>query len=154
MHRQPAEAAVENADHPESLSITGPCDAILTPTPASMAGARRSPSRTAYALELRLWIDSKPEAPDDDWYKDFGSFKICGKGALPKTFLLSGQAAKGKAVSQSRGKPTVTQTFKRFPASFQPITGINPRNPEIHPLSSKQDRRGVALCFRLPAPET
>src|ERR1035437_1538525 len=102
---------------------------------------------------LRLWIDSKPEVPEDDWYKDFGSFKICGKGALPKTFLLRGQAAKGKAVSQSRGKPTVTRTFKRFPASFQPITGINPRNPEIHPLSSKQDRRGVALCVRLPAPE-
>lgn len=47
---------------------------------------------------LRLWIDSKPEVPEDDWYKDFGSFKICGKGALPKTFLLRGQAAKGKAV--------------------------------------------------------
>src|ERR1039457_7542631 len=75
------------------------------------------------------------------------------KAPCRKTFLLSGQAAKGKAVSQSRGKPTVTQTFKRFPASFQPITGINPRNPEIHPLSSKQDRRGVALCVRLPAPE-
>jgi hypothetical protein len=47
----------------------------------------------------------------------------------------------------------MTQTFKRFPASFQPITGINPLNPEIHPLSLKQDRRGVALCVRLPAPE-
>ena len=130
-------------------SLPPPGTSTINPT----AGARRSPSRTAYALELRLWIDSKPEVPEDDWYKDFGSFKICGKGALPKTFLLRGQAAKGKAVSQSRGKPTVTQTFKRFPASFQPITGINPRNPEIHPLSSKQDRRGVALCVRLPAPE-
>ena len=48
--------------------------------------------------QLRLWIDSKPEVPEDDWYKDFGSFKICGKGPLPKTFLLRGQAAKGKAV--------------------------------------------------------
>ena len=47
---------------------------------------------------LRLWIDSKPEVPEDDWYKDFGSFKICGKGSLPKTFLLRGQTAKGKAV--------------------------------------------------------
>ena len=47
---------------------------------------------------LRLWIDSRPEVPEDDWYKDFGSFKICGKGSLPKTFLLRGQAAKGKAV--------------------------------------------------------
>ena len=47
---------------------------------------------------LRLWIDSNPEVPEGDWYKDFGSFKICGSGSLPKTFLLLGQDAKGKAV--------------------------------------------------------
>ena len=47
---------------------------------------------------LRLWIDTNPEVPEGDWYKDFGSFKICGNGSLPKTFLLRGQAAKGKAV--------------------------------------------------------
>ncbi|HXB71305.1 MAG TPA: hypothetical protein VNY05_23925 [Candidatus Acidoferrales bacterium] len=47
---------------------------------------------------LRLWIDSNPEVPEGDWYKDFGSFKICGNGSLRKTFLLRGQAAKGKAV--------------------------------------------------------
>jgi len=47
---------------------------------------------------LRLWIDSNPEVPEGDWYKDFGSFKICGNGSLPKTFLLRGQAAKGDAV--------------------------------------------------------
>ena len=47
---------------------------------------------------LRLWIDSNPEAQEGDWYKDFGSFKICGTGSLPKTFLARGQAAKGKAV--------------------------------------------------------
>ena len=47
---------------------------------------------------LRLWIDSNPEVPEGDWYRDFGSFKICGSGALPKTFLLPGQAAKGKAI--------------------------------------------------------
>jgi hypothetical protein len=29
-------------------------------------------------------------------YKDFGSFKICGEGKYPKTFLLRGQAAKGE----------------------------------------------------------
>jgi hypothetical protein len=27
--------------------------------------------------------------------QDFGSFKICGEGKYPKTFLLSGQVAKG-----------------------------------------------------------
>ena len=47
---------------------------------------------------FRLWIDSNPEVPEGDWYKDFGSFKICGNGSLPKTFLRRGQAAKGKAV--------------------------------------------------------
>jgi hypothetical protein len=28
-----------------------------------------------------------PNAPDGDWYKDFGSFKLCGTGELPKTVL-------------------------------------------------------------------
>lgn len=45
---------------------------------------------------LRLWIDSNPEAPEGDWYKDFGSFKLCGSGSTPKTFLLPGHTAKGK----------------------------------------------------------
>lgn len=47
---------------------------------------------------LRLWVETRPEVPDGDWYKDFGSFKICGSGAYPKTFLLRGQAAKGAAL--------------------------------------------------------
>jgi hypothetical protein len=46
--------------------------------------------------QLRLWIDSHPTVPEGDWYKDFGSFKICGRGPYPKTFLSSGQAAKGE----------------------------------------------------------
>jgi len=45
---------------------------------------------------LKLWRESEPEAPDGPWYKDFGSFKICGEGPLPKTFLLQGQVARGK----------------------------------------------------------
>jgi hypothetical protein len=48
--------------------------------------------------ELRLWIESKPEVPDGEWYKDFGSYKICGEGSYPKTFLLRGQAPKGEAL--------------------------------------------------------
>jgi hypothetical protein len=36
----------------------------------------------------RLWIESKPEVPEGDWYKEFGSFKICRYGSYPKTFLL------------------------------------------------------------------
>jgi hypothetical protein len=45
--------------------------------------------------QLRLWIDSNPEVPESDWYKDFGSFKICGTGRFPKTFLLKHQIAHG-----------------------------------------------------------
>jgi len=44
---------------------------------------------------LRLWIESRPEVPDGDWYKDFGAFKLCGTGKYPKTFLLRGQVATG-----------------------------------------------------------
>jgi hypothetical protein len=46
--------------------------------------------------KLRLWIEADPEVPSGDWYKDFGSFKLCGKGSLAKTFLLGGQVAKGE----------------------------------------------------------
>ena len=49
-----------------------------------------------YLNGLRLWIESQPEVPEGDWFKDFGSFKLCGKGEYPKTFLLPGQAATGK----------------------------------------------------------
>lgn len=45
---------------------------------------------------LKLWRESEPEAPEGEWYKDFGSFKICGEGKYPKTFLLRGQLATGK----------------------------------------------------------
>jgi len=46
--------------------------------------------------QLKLWCTSEPEAPEGAWFKDFGSFKICGHGKYPKTFLLKGQAARGK----------------------------------------------------------
>ena len=45
--------------------------------------------------QLRIWIESNPEVPDEEWYKDFGSFKLCGEGSCPKTFLEAGQSAKG-----------------------------------------------------------
>ena len=49
-------------------------------------------------FRLKVWRESEPEAPNGPWYKDFGSYKICGEGKFPKTFLLRGQAAKGKAL--------------------------------------------------------
>lgn len=44
---------------------------------------------------LRVWLESEPDVPSGGWYKDFGSFKLCGEGSYPKTFLLSGQVATG-----------------------------------------------------------
>jgi hypothetical protein len=45
--------------------------------------------------QLRLWMETKPEIPEGRWYKDFGSFKLCGEGKYPKTFPLAGQPAVG-----------------------------------------------------------
>ena len=45
--------------------------------------------------QLKLWRETEPEAPDGLWFKDFDSFKICGEGKYPKTFLLKGHAARG-----------------------------------------------------------
>jgi hypothetical protein len=46
--------------------------------------------------QLRVWIESNPDVPEGEWYRDFGSFKICGQGRYPRTFLLRGQLAKGE----------------------------------------------------------
>jgi hypothetical protein len=45
---------------------------------------------------LRQWVQSEPSVPTGPWYKDFGSFKLCGEGPLPKTFLRPGQAVRGR----------------------------------------------------------
>jgi len=46
--------------------------------------------------QLRLWMESNPEVPEGPWYKDFGSFKLCGDGRYPKTFLRPHQVAHGQ----------------------------------------------------------
>ena len=46
--------------------------------------------------QRRIWIESKPDVPEGLWYKDFGSFKLCGESSYPKTFLLAGQPATGQ----------------------------------------------------------
>ncbi len=57
---------------------------------------RKITAEDLYAL--KRWRESSPEAPEGPWCKDFGSFKLCGEGRFPKTFLLRGQAARGKAI--------------------------------------------------------
>lgn len=47
---------------------------------------------------LKLWRESRPAALEGLWYKDFGSFKICGQDRYPKTFLLRSHVAKGMKI--------------------------------------------------------
>jgi len=48
--------------------------------------------------KLQQWVKSEPFAPDGDWYKDFGSFKLCGSGEYPRTVLTKGMAAFGQEI--------------------------------------------------------
>ena len=47
---------------------------------------------------LQEWVKSDPFAPDGDWYKDFGSFKLCGSHEYPKTVLTKDMAPFGKRI--------------------------------------------------------
>jgi len=54
-----------------------------------------STTRVFCIYQLKLWRETEPDAPEGLWYKDFGSFKICGEKKYPKIFLRSGQSVKG-----------------------------------------------------------
>jgi hypothetical protein len=47
---------------------------------------------------LQDWVKTEPYAPDGDWYKDFGSFKICGTGQWPTTVLTKDMTPFGKEI--------------------------------------------------------
>ena len=51
--------------------------------------------------KLQAWVNSRPEVPEGDWYKDFGTFKICRTGDTPTTFLDSKQVAWGHELGES-----------------------------------------------------
>jgi hypothetical protein len=62
----------------------------------------RIQSRKIPATQLELlatWLDTEPDVPAGEWYKRFSGMTVCGEGELIKTFLLPGQAPKGKRVS-------------------------------------------------------
>lgn len=74
-----------------------PWDAIPMPLRRHLIERMRDRAISLADLDqLRVWTASHPEVPEGDWFRDFGSFKLCGRGALPKTFLLPGQTAKGQ----------------------------------------------------------
>ena len=45
---------------------------------------------------LAEWKAEDPDVPDGEWIEDRGTFKLCGTGRFPSTFLLRGQVARGK----------------------------------------------------------
>jgi hypothetical protein len=47
---------------------------------------------------LQAWVKAEPQAPDGDWYKDFGSFKLCGSDEYPKTFPIKGMKPWGEEI--------------------------------------------------------
>jgi hypothetical protein len=47
---------------------------------------------------LQAWVKSQPSAPASDWYKDFGSVKLCGSGKYPRTVLARSMTAFGQEI--------------------------------------------------------
>lgn len=62
-----------------------------------LARERKISMEDLFALEE--WRKHSPEAPVGCWFKNFGSFKLCGEDQYPKTFLLRGQVANGKEIA-------------------------------------------------------
>jgi len=49
-------------------------------------------------LKLMEWIRGNPEVPDGLWCKDFGTFKLVRRGALPSSFLEKDQPCFGARI--------------------------------------------------------
>ena len=48
---------------------------------------------------LRLWLESQPEVSEGPWYKDFGSFKLCGEAQVSQDISACGSSGtRGKTV--------------------------------------------------------
>jgi hypothetical protein len=45
--------------------------------------------------KLQFWVASRPDVPEGEWFKDFGSFILCGTSEFPKTFLRPNQTPWG-----------------------------------------------------------
>ena len=61
--------------------------------------------------QLRLWVETRPQVPEGDWYKDFGSFKICGSGSYPKTLPRALLCASRANVAQIPRATTVSHVL-------------------------------------------
>ena len=48
--------------------------------------------------KLQFWIESGPEVPDGEWFKDFETFIVCGESQYIKTFLEGDMNPRGVEV--------------------------------------------------------
>ncbi len=46
--------------------------------------------------KVQFWLRTNPDVPASEWFKDFGSFKLCGEGRYVKTFLEADMAGYGQ----------------------------------------------------------
>lgn len=58
--------------------------------------SRRIPA--SQLARLAAWLETEPDVPEGQWFKEFSGMTVCGDGELIKTLLLPGQAAKGERV--------------------------------------------------------
>lgn len=49
-------------------------------------------------MALAAWLDTEPDVPEGQWFREFSGMTVCGEGELIRTLLLPGQAAKGERV--------------------------------------------------------
>ena len=51
--------------------------------------------------KLRFWLEQPPgpDVPEGDWFKDFGTFKLAGRGPLVLTFLTREQIGHGTEIA-------------------------------------------------------
>ena len=69
--------------------------------------------------QLREWIETNPEVPEGDWFKDFGSFTICGHGGFSKDVLAERASCQGaKALNQVCGVEDVKTERSRLLEGF------------------------------------
>ena len=71
-----------------------------------IAGSRRYVITAEDLYQLKAWRESNPDAPEGLWYKDFGSFKICGDGKS-EDLLARGPTRQRAETLKSGGRPAV-----------------------------------------------
>jgi hypothetical protein len=74
---------------------------------------------------LRSWMESMPEVPDAPWYKDFGSFKLCGEGPVSENVSSASSSGEG---TKGLANPARSSRYTGFIYVRCPTQDLLPRN--------------------------